>query len=151
MPYFTLQIGPGGPVVDAVIAVSAARHSAILAANQTPPLPVPVRALIDTGASCTCVEPSILQQLQLTPTGQGLVYTPTTGATPVACAQYDIGILIPSGGGGAAHFAIPNLMVAAAQPASLQQQGIQALIGRDLLANCVLWYNGGGGFFTLAY
>jgi len=44
-----------------------------------------------------------------------------------------------------------TVMVMAAQPGSLQQQGIQGLIGRDILSKCLLQYNGDMGFFTLAY
>ncbi len=33
----------------------------------------------------------------------------------------------------------------------LISQGIDALIGRDILQHCVLIYNGGLGFYTLAF
>ena len=35
--------------------------------------------------------------------------------------------------------------------AELQQQQIDALIGRDILSLCVLTYNGSMGWFTLAF
>jgi hypothetical protein len=35
--------------------------------------------------------------------------------------------------------------------ANLSQQGIQALIGRDVLGNGVLWYNGHAGILSLAF
>ena len=150
MPHFTLQVGPNGPVVDALVAVSSARLAALRIANEAVPAPVAIRALIDTGASNTCIEPSVLQSLHLSPTGQISVTTPTTGGTPMQCDQYDVGILIPSGSS-ASPFMDGTVMVMAAQPSSLHQQGIQGLIGRAILSKCLLQYNGDMGFFTLAY
>ena len=43
---------------------------------------------------------------------------------------------------------ISNVAVAEAQ---LSIQGIQALIGRDVLKNCLLVYDGQNGTFTLAF
>jgi hypothetical protein len=150
VPHFTLQIGPGGPVLNALVGVSQARRAALVAAGLEPPNPVPVRALVDTGASSTCVEPAILLSLQLTPIGQVPCFTLSTGGTPQATDQYDVSLFIPATAG-QVPFNRPTLIVLSAQPNSLHQQGIQALIGRDVLEHCLLQYNGTAGFFTLAY
>jgi len=60
--------------------------------------------------------------------------------------QYDVALAIPSGVG--AFHMLPTLAVTGA---SLSHQGFEALIGRDILKDCILVYNGSMGFFTLAY
>jgi hypothetical protein len=82
MPLFTLQLTAQGPIMTAFVGVSGARRAALLAAKQDIPTPVQIRALVDTGASGTCVDPSVLQSLGLTPTGSVQVNTPSTGPTP---------------------------------------------------------------------
>jgi predicted aspartyl protease len=84
-------------MIDAWIAVSAARHAALTAATQPIPNPIQIRALIDTGATSTCMDPSVLQALNLTPTGSATVETPSTGGIPVSADQYDIGLIVPAG------------------------------------------------------
>ena len=59
MPIVSAQItSQSGPTLDVFVAVSSLRHQALLSANSPVPNPLPVRALIDTGASMTCVDPS---------------------------------------------------------------------------------------------
>jgi hypothetical protein len=134
-------------MVDAVVTVSAARRTALIAANQQVPNPVPIRGLLDTGASGTAVDPSVLTTLGLTPTGSTLVNTPTTGATPQPVDLYDVGFVIPGPAGGS-HLFSQTLPVMASE--LLAAQGFHALIGRDILSQCVFVYNG-SGFFTLSY
>src|SRR6266478_6074661 len=98
MPHFTLQIGPQGPMLDALVGVSQARRTALAAVGQPVPNPIRLRALVDTGASGTSVDPSITSALNLTPTGRVQVVTPSTGSTPHEADQYDVALIIPSGG-----------------------------------------------------
>ena len=147
MPHFTLQISPQGPLLVAYIGVSHARGAALIAAGQQAPNPIQIRALVDTGASGSCVDPAVLQALALSPTGVATVATPSS--TAHVAQQYDVSIAIP--GASAAHaplFAV-NVPVIAAQLSA--PQGFQALFGRDILAACVFIYNGAIGTFTLAY
>jgi hypothetical protein len=149
MSVFTLQIGPNGPELNALVGVSAGRESALQSAGQPVPQLQQIRALVDTGASCTCVDPSVLQALQLTPTGQVTVNTPSTGAQPHTANQYDVALIIP--GASPAHpFFVANT-VAVVEAQLLPQQGFHALIGRDILRHCLLVYNGPLTQFSLAY
>lgn len=65
MPHLALQVSAGGPLIDVVVAVSRARRVALEAAGQSVPNPVLIRALVDTGASCTNIDPVVFVQLGL--------------------------------------------------------------------------------------
>jgi hypothetical protein len=148
LPHFTLALDAagGGPIISVYVAVSQPRADALTAAGTAIPAPVLIRALVDTGASCTCIDPGVLTPLGLTPTGQMPMLTPSTGAVPQLKNQYDVSLIIPSG---------PHTpLVFSAIPiteSDLAVQGIQALIGRDILADCILAYNGTMRMFTLAF
>ena len=148
MTHFTLTTDPTlGPIISAVVAVSEERALALSNAVQPVPQAKQVRALIDTGATHTCVDPTILRDFGLTPTGSTQVHTPSSGPSPVAMDQYDVGLAIfgrredPP----LIHRTIPVIGT------DLSAQGIDALVGRDVLKDCVLVYNGGTGTFTLAF
>jgi hypothetical protein len=149
MPHFTLQSDSNGLIIAAAVFVSQERQTALKNAGEKIPDLIQIRALIDTGASSTCVDTTVLKGLQLTPTGSSPMVTPSTGNKPVDVDQYDIGILVPP--------AKPNqtpLMfgtVAVCSIDLIQSQGFHALIGRDILSHCLLSFNGASGLFTLAY
>jgi len=143
------MLGPEGPMVNAALGVSEARRAALQAAGQTVPDFVPIRALLDTGASCTCVDPSVIAALGLTPTGSISMITPSTGATPHQSAEYDAALAIPAAVPGQAPLLFPTIGVVESD--LFAAQGFHALIGRNVLANCIFHYNGATGLFTLAY
>jgi Aspartyl protease len=149
LPFFTLQVSPNGPLLDAFVGVSHARLTALQAHQQAVPQAVPIRALVDTGASCTCVDPSVLTALGLTPTGVAVVNTPSTGSTPHSTFQYDVSLAVPPALPTHTLLVVPNLPVVASQ--LLQAQGFHALLGRDVLSLCRFTYDGLAGFFTLVY
>lgn len=145
MPHLALQVAPGGPLIDVLIGVSKARQLALTQAGQSVPSSLQVRALIDTGASCSCIDPSIPKALGLAPTGIVTMLTPSTGGQPHTANQYDVSLVLRH----------PNLSLTlwtvAMAESQLLMQGIQALIGRDVLTNCLLVYDGQVGSFTLAF
>jgi hypothetical protein len=149
VPYFTKQVDPGGkPIISAYVAVSTARRSALTAAGRPVPDHLPILGLIDTGASCTCVDPSVLQRLGIPPTGSSSVNSATTGDYPATADQYDVSLLIPGSQGS------PSLVyhaIAVLESKLLDAHGFHALIGRDILANCLLTYDGKSGLFIIAY
>jgi predicted aspartyl protease len=147
MPHFTLNIGPLGPVLTAVIGVSAARAAALAAASQPLPNPVVIKALVDTGASCTCVDPGKVAPLGLTATGSTPMHTPSTGTVPHLAANYDVSFYVIT----AANLPVFRLDTVSVVESSLSHMGIDALLGRDILEHCTLHYNGATGLFTLAY
>lgn len=149
MPVLTSQLGPGGAIIGLGVNITRARFNALSAANCPIPAPQIIRGLIDTGASCTAIDPTVVQALSLVPTGQVPIHTPSTGATPHQCNQYDVSLAILLGG------TTPVLcFISDAIPvieSALSHQGIQALIGRDVLAKGVLWYNGHAGTLSIAF
>jgi hypothetical protein len=74
------------------------------------------------------------------------VLTPSTGAIPHQANTYDVSLVMPCGT--MTPLFVPNLPI---MESDLAAQGIQALIGRDVLSKCVFIYNGQNGFFTLVY
>ena len=128
MPYFTRQVTPpsGSLIVVATIGVSQARRAALEAANQPIPKGIMVQGLIDTGASSTCVDPTILTQLNLAPTGSTQINSPTTGTSPASALTYDVSVVIAAMAGHP-QFIFQTIPIIESQ---LRMQGIQALIGR---------------------
>lgn len=147
MPHFTLQIAPNGPLLDAYINVSQARATALQVAHQTIPGAQKIRALLDTGASHTCVDPSVLVALGIPPHGTVPILTPSTGNTPHDADVYDVSILIPAAT--PPPHVLPTVAVAGCH--LLQAQGYHALIGRDILQHWVVHYNGPAGILTVSY
>lgn len=149
MPHFTLNIEALGPIVNAGVSVSEGRRSALVAQN----LPVPemrvIRALVDTGASFTSIQPDVLLALGLTPTGTIDIVTPSTGAGVHTTDTYDVDFTIAGAVLTDIPLSMPNLRVAVSE--LYLQQGIHALIGRDVLQRCILVYNGTVNNFSLCF
>lgn len=135
--------------MNAFIGVSEGRGTALTSASIVIPNRVPVHALVDTGASATCVDPSVLQALNLTPTGSTMVKTPLTGNQPVPCDQYDVSLVVPPASTQQLPLYIGTLPVICTE--LLISQGFHVLVGRDVLSQCVLIYNGDMNMFTLSY
>lgn len=147
MPHFTLPLSPQGAVVDAAVMVSFAKQDALKAEGQSVPNAIKIRALIDTGASISAVDPEVLTTLALTQTGEADIHTPSTGGTPVQRPTYDVVIGIYAGRPGDLHFISDTVQVTGSE---LKHHGFNALIGTDILRKCILYYNG-DGYFSLSY
>ena len=144
MPHLALSLSPQGPIVDLIVAVSTPRHDALVAANQPIPTPIPCRFLVDTGASHSLVDHSVIASLGLSPTGYAMAHTPSTQGVPMQVPQYDVSLHIP-------HSAITRSFHAVQIGASgLKVQGFDGLMGRDILAECLLIYSGPEQTFMLS-
>jgi predicted aspartyl protease len=100
------------------------------------PEPIDLRALVDTGASVTCVHKDVIDRLGLQPTGAASVSTPS-GTHSIA--QYDVGMRLD---GADDELTIPVLAI------SLPTD-IGALIGRDVLDRFRFIYDGPAGTWRL--
>ena len=145
MPHLTLQNSIGGPLIDLWIGASNARAEALTRVGKQAPAPLLIRGLIDTGASSTCIDPQILKTLELTPTGEVAIHTPSTGSAPHFAYQYDVSLTLVHPNHKLEIGTVPVI------EATLSGQGIQALIGRDVLEQCLFIYDGQTGTFTLAF
>jgi len=112
----------------------------LLQQGQAVPPPTTGLALIDTGASVTCIDETAAQQLKLP-----VVDVVTIGSASHASAQasvYPISIDIAG---------LPiSIDAPRAVGAALASQGLLLLIGRDVLQFCTLFYNGITGEITLS-
>jgi hypothetical protein len=104
-------------------------------------------AVLDTGASISAVDPTILATLGITATGKAEIHTPSTQGVPVHADTYDVCIGIFAGRAGDTHFVSDTVQVTA----SILGNGVQALIGTDILKSCIMTYNGADDCFTLAW
>lgn len=103
------------------------------------PIPNPVngQALIDTGATNTCVDVDIIKQLKIPAINSIKVYTPSGEAE-----QTIHPVII--------RLSIGTFNFNSAIGSILKKQNIIALLGRDILQNCVLNYNGLTGNISLS-
>src|SRR5260370_4890127 len=104
------------------------------------PAAVPGSALVDTGASCCCVEECHLQSLGLHPVGQVKMSSPTGEREQNV---YIVKLILPG-------TVIP--------PVEMQVAGVQmnqgktiCLIERDVLRHCILIYNGPMGSYSHSF
>jgi hypothetical protein len=146
MPHFSLTISQGGPLLQFAIGVSSPRASALAAAGQPIPPRIPITGLIDTGASCSSIDASVLRQLAIPTTGTTTVHTPSTQANaPHATNLYDISLVLIHPLITRTFNALPVI------ESQLLHQGIQALIGRDILSQCLFTYDGAAQTFCFAF
>jgi len=145
----TGQPGPGGllqagPVLPLEIAIPSALSKFLSTQNQQIPAPRSGLALIDTGATRSCVDSQIISSLGVNPIGI------TTLGTARGRSQHH---LYP------AKFSFPAIRFevefGSVVGVDLSGQGagnmqIIALIGRDVLSRCILIYHGTKGCFSLA-
>ena len=108
--------------------------------RRQPPAPTEGLALIDTGASYTCIDQSVAAQLQLVPVG----HIPVAGATssglqPVYVVTWE---LLGSN--------IPPLTDKSVVGASLANQGLSMLLGRDFLRIAQFTYDGVASTWSIA-
>lgn len=129
-----------GPVVQVVVTAAKSILSELLQQGITPPVPVPGLALIDTGASVTCIDDDAATKLKL----------PVVDVVRVTSASH------PSAEQNVypVSFQIQGLPVIVDSPravgALLASQGLVALLGRDVLQHFTLFYNGPFGQITMA-
>jgi len=146
LPSLNISLSSGQPLIQVFVAVSLPRQQAMIAAGIEIPPPKAGTFLIDTGASCTCVDQSLMEGLGIAPTGVINIQTPSTEGGSHACNTYDVMFFIPDNQN--TGYVIEALPVVETH---LKTQGIDGLIGRDILDKCLLVYNGTASFLTLSY
>jgi hypothetical protein len=129
-----------GPVVHVEIQIPTVLAQTLQ--QQGKPLPQPVTGfcLVDTGASKTCVDAGAVAGLGVSPINRVQVQTPS-GST----SQYTYPVRMSFPG-----TQLPGFEFSSVIGSVLAAQGIVGLLGRDVLSNFLLVYNGPAGLFSLA-
>lgn len=126
-----------GPIVEIVIFPSQPVFAKLKSEGRTPP-GKKVIALIDTGASGSCINDPIAKELGLIARDIVTVQTPSgSSSQPI----YDLGFALPS--------LTTTIIPIQALGADLNNQPYNALIGRDILSLCTLIYNGWDNSYQL--
>lgn len=126
-----------GPVVQVTVTIEQNAGKALLSQGKT----VPTKtgwALIDTGASNTCIDDKVAKELGLPVIDVGNMQS--ASHEKHQCNVYPVQIITP----------VVTLNSPRTMGASLESQGLLVLIGRDVLQVCNLFYNGVAGQFTLS-
>lgn len=146
MPHLTIGLDDiRGPIIKLFVGVSTPRRTALQTAGLPVPTPIVVDFLVDTGASCTAVDAATIAPLGISPTGDILVSTPTTGGQPETRLQYDVALIL---------YHADNSRLFGVHPViatDFGQQNIGGLLGRDVLEKCLLVYDGSNKHFCLAF
>jgi hypothetical protein len=141
------QIESGGAIIDVLVGVSTQRRRLLKKNNRPIPDSVHVRALIDTGANVSGFAPRVFRELGTPPVAKQPVITPSTlPGSPHLCDVYDVSLSVVAN---ARPISFGDSKVVAAD-CWLPGEGIEALIGRDILNQCFFQYFGLDRTFTLA-
>jgi predicted aspartyl protease len=129
-----------GPVLQVTVGISGLISTTLTQRGLPVPAPIAGWALIDTGASGTCIDDAIAQQL-----GLPAIDVVQMASASHAITQQNLYPAVLEVQGTPIRIEVPRAM-----GATLGPQGLIALIGRDLLMQCTLHYNGTIGQFTLS-
>ena len=136
-----------GPVLRVVVSVTD-EHAKILAEHGEPnPNTVPGLALIDTGALVTCIDDSVAVDAGLPVVDKGRISSATD--TPEVSVYAGKIVLVQEGQSAGVETA--QVEARRAFGVNILNQGIIALIGRDVLTQAFLLYIGPEARYTLVF
>jgi hypothetical protein len=144
MPIVTCGITEYGPVAEVAVAVSTSGVAALVERGRTAPTPVRGRGLFDTGSTYSFIDQAVATRLDLALTGYTAISTVTPGSTDHFMGLYDAALSV-LGHGATVEFTLVRVVVC-----DLSALHVDVLIGRDILDQCLLYYNGPAGLCTLA-
>lgn len=142
MPSFEISLPDlqtSGPIIQGFLGPS--RELIVTFGSEGVAAPVPVSALVDSGAAITVITPETAALLGLRSVGAVPLHTPTT-VEPVLCRQFHINFYFSP------TYAVENVLVV---EAALTGQSFQCLIGRDILSRGTFTYDGVNGRFSLTF
>lgn len=148
MPSISVPLTPIGALLIVNIGISVPRQAAMQKSGLQIPPPATGTFLLDTGASTTCVDPKLVRRLGIDPSGSIMMQTPSTNGTAVACNQYDVSLYVPPSVPGTLGLLIPAIPITETM---LSTQGIDGLLGRDVIDSNVIIYNGSTRIMTLSF
>jgi hypothetical protein len=145
MPHLTFASSKDGLPLTVMIGLNGTTTAALVNQGQPIPPPLLVRAILDTGTDITCVVPQILHHFGLIPLVQKSTFT-VSG--PVSVKLFEVSLSIPKAGGLTGPLLVLDQLVVMELPHPLPN--LEALIGNDVLSQCLLIVDGPRGDFTLS-
>jgi hypothetical protein len=146
MPSININFGQSGPVVNAIVTIGARQRSSLMAAGLPVPPAVAARFLIDTGANMSCIDTGLIGRFSLQPTASASVHTPGSGGSAIVRYQYEVSLYIPLSATTGCN--VPDIDML---EVSIRDQGLDGLIGRDVIDQWTCIYNGSTSTFTICY
>ena len=129
-----------GPVVQVSVSVEQNIAQQLLAQGVLLPAPERGLALIDTGATSTCIDEAAATRLNLPAIDVATIASASHASTQQNVHPIQIEVV-----------GLPiTISAPRAIAAPLAAQGLVVLIGRDVLQHCTLFYNGPSGSFSLS-
>ncbi len=147
MPFLTIPIGAEGASIDLHVALEYATDRCPQGGREGLPAARAGPRLIDTGASISAISPRIANTLGLVPTGKATIKSATTGPASHTCNLYDVALAFLQPGLQTHIFGVTIPVI----ELDLGSPGIDAILGRDLLRQCLCVYDGKRGEPTLAF
>lgn len=148
MPRLSGVLEAEGALVAVEIGLSRAEVRRLRHAARPIPAVVSLRALLDTGAECSCVDPHAVGTLALPVQNIGLANVPAVGGlVPTILRDASLTVVHPSGDS-RLNLVVADLSLAEVSLAALSYE---VLIGRDVLDRCRFLYDGRGRRFRLTY
>jgi hypothetical protein len=146
MPSININFGQSGPVVNAIVTIGARQRKSLMAAGIPVPAAVAAKFLIDTGANMSCIDIGLITKFGLQPTASANVHTPGLGGNTVFRYQYEVSLYIPLNASAGCNLQDIDML-----EVSIGDQGLDGLIGRDLIDQWTCIYNGSTSTFTICY
>jgi hypothetical protein len=146
MSLLTGRLSEHGAVADVMVGISDARARLLKRNGRRVPGPVHARVQVDTGSSLSGFAPRVFNELGVTPVRTLPILTPSTPAhSPHVTQLYDVVLYLVIN----ARLQRFYGTTAIGADCFSENEGIEGLIGRDVLDHCSFWYHGIEGTFTL--
>jgi hypothetical protein len=145
MPQFTASLTSEGLELPVMIGLCSSDMRKLQATSAPVPRPEVVTGIIDTGSNSCCISDRVASLLGILPLRQS---TTTTLAGPLVVNLYKVGLFIPRPGSTTEFLTVADSWTMSELPAGTK--GIEAIVGRDLLAQLLLVLNGPRNEFALA-
>lgn len=136
------------PLIEVQVGASVPYQQALKALGQPVPPPETVLFAIDTGSGRSFIDISILLRLQLPVRNVAHGFS-AQGAPPVSYDEYEASMVL-MGQTANSQWRIPALAVLGRSMQSVSAT-VRGLIGRDVLSQCVMTYDGRSQSFELMY
>ena len=140
-------LSTAGPILPVEVTIPTPLADILTKQNKPIPQPKSGWALIDTGATRTCVDADAITQLGVNPIGRAKIHG--------SAGKHEVNIF-------PAHFRFPTFqggfeidftatLGVDIKAQQFNKQPIIVLIGRDVLSRCIFIYNGTLGVYTLSF